>query len=499
MAKVDITGLLTGLAGTPDLEREGIKRASAIQGQGLGSNLARSLALQAPQREQMMRQGAGGLFGVDTRTAGQQVQEQLGQLDITKPAGQEQAVQLVAQIDPTRALALRTRFAEENKALQTATAASESNVDSRANVASQLTATHPMLATAIMKEAASGNDKILVAGLKILEEKSKAVKPVAGKPMNLVDTATSKTVGSGMWRDNQFYPTGSDVAMTAAEMEGMGLSASVVQPAKPLVRVGDDPVAKRREANLTAQGEQMVVTPEDAAAAIDLAANNRRVLAKVASGMDTGMASEFLGEQAQNVQSVFQAAGLPVPQFIAGKAWNRAELTAMQNEAMIPFIAMQGKGWTDADRVNYYKTSAGFTQPWQYNEAVATMKLQSAIDTIDRSQFLTTRGQLDELTDLNSTTLWNDYLKQVPRTTVDKDFERNGLKYDRTRVVEDNSNLSQYWVEDKPTGFKLKLPSGEVASLSWADIKASAGAKGQSVRKFLAERDEAGSIVGANY
>lgn len=123
MAKVDITGLLTGLAGTPDLEREGIKRASAVQGTGLGSNLARSLALQAPQREQMMRQAAGGLFGIDTRTAGQQVQEQLGQLDVTTPEGQQQAVKLIAQIDPTRALALRTQFAKENKALQTASAA----------------------------------------------------------------------------------------------------------------------------------------------------------------------------------------------------------------------------------------------------------------------------------------------------------------------------------------------------------------------------------------
>ena len=114
MAKVDITGLLTGLAGTPDLEREGIKRASAIQGGGLGSNLARSLALQAPQREQMMRQGAGGLFGVDTRTAGQQVQEQLGQLDTSTPEGQKQAVQLIAQVDPTRALALQTQFNTKN-------------------------------------------------------------------------------------------------------------------------------------------------------------------------------------------------------------------------------------------------------------------------------------------------------------------------------------------------------------------------------------------------
>jgi len=116
MAKVDITGLLTGLAGTPNLEQEGIKRASAIQGGGLGSNLARSLALQAPQREQMMRQGAGGLFGVDTRTAGQKVQEQLGQLDVTTPAGQQQAVKLISQIDPTRALALQTQFNEKNKA-----------------------------------------------------------------------------------------------------------------------------------------------------------------------------------------------------------------------------------------------------------------------------------------------------------------------------------------------------------------------------------------------
>jgi len=116
MAKVDITGLLTGLAGTPDLEREGITRASAIQSRGLGSDIARGRALRAPQREQRMRQAAGGLFGIDTRTAGQKVKEQLGQLDITKPAGQEQAVQLVAQIDPTRALALRTRFTEENKA-----------------------------------------------------------------------------------------------------------------------------------------------------------------------------------------------------------------------------------------------------------------------------------------------------------------------------------------------------------------------------------------------
>lgn len=120
MARVSIEGLLTGLAGTPDLREEGITRASAIQGRGLGSNLARSLALQAPERQQMMRRGAGGLLGVDTRTAGEKVQEQLSSLDITTPQGQKQAVALVSQVDPTRALALQTQFNEANIAKQAA-------------------------------------------------------------------------------------------------------------------------------------------------------------------------------------------------------------------------------------------------------------------------------------------------------------------------------------------------------------------------------------------
>ena len=119
MAKADITGLLTGLAGT-DLEQEGIKRASAVQGQGLGSNLARSLALQAPQREQMMRQGAGGLFGVDTRTAGAKVKEQLANVDVKTRAGQDEAVKLIAQVDAPRALALQNAFSQQNVELEAA-------------------------------------------------------------------------------------------------------------------------------------------------------------------------------------------------------------------------------------------------------------------------------------------------------------------------------------------------------------------------------------------
>ena len=120
MAKVDITGLLTGLAGTPDLEREGITRASAIQSRGLGSDIARGRALRAPQREQRMRQAAGGLFGIDTRTAGQKVKEQLANVDVKTRAGQDEAVKLIAQVDAPRALALQNAFSQQNVELESA-------------------------------------------------------------------------------------------------------------------------------------------------------------------------------------------------------------------------------------------------------------------------------------------------------------------------------------------------------------------------------------------
>jgi hypothetical protein len=135
MAKVDITGLLTGLAGAPDLEREGIKRASAIQGQGAGSNLARGQALRAPQREQMMRQGAGGLFGVDTRTAGEKLQMVLSQLDMTNPDD----LRKIAQIQQsTGDLAGAAQTADRIKQMQQEKASINQTLTTRQSLISRL-------------------------------------------------------------------------------------------------------------------------------------------------------------------------------------------------------------------------------------------------------------------------------------------------------------------------------------------------------------------------
>tara|TARA_B110000977_G_C11078382_1_gene491997 strand:- start:2257 stop:3879 length:1623 start_codon:yes stop_codon:yes gene_type:complete len=91
MAKLDLTGLMTGLPTDQELRTQGQARAAQIQGGGLGSNLARGIASRAPQREEMMRQGLGGMFGVDTRTGDQQqkarMQQALSGLKLDTPEG----------------------------------------------------------------------------------------------------------------------------------------------------------------------------------------------------------------------------------------------------------------------------------------------------------------------------------------------------------------------------------------------------------------------------
>jgi len=117
MAQQDITGLLTGIfAGDPAAQQQKLLSQQAV---AQNPNLLASAQTQigrAPEQLARMRQNVGGMFGQDLRSSGQKVQEQLQGIDVTRPEGQQQAVSLISQIDPARALALQTQFNERNKA-----------------------------------------------------------------------------------------------------------------------------------------------------------------------------------------------------------------------------------------------------------------------------------------------------------------------------------------------------------------------------------------------
>ena len=116
MAQQDIAGLLTGIfAGDEAAQTQKLLGQKAVAG---NPNLLATTQTQigrAPEQLSRMRQNVGGMFGQDLRSAGQKVQEQLAGLDVTTPAGQRQAVALISQIEPAKALALQTQFDVKNK------------------------------------------------------------------------------------------------------------------------------------------------------------------------------------------------------------------------------------------------------------------------------------------------------------------------------------------------------------------------------------------------
>lgn len=453
----DLTGFLTGISSTPidPMLNASLGQRAIARGEALGKS---------------MRQNIGALTGANTQTTKEKVEERLAQLDINEPNDQEEILKLVSVVNPQGAAQLKAQFAQQGRERTLTNAAISSSTESRASVADQLKDTHPKLAAAIIKEQASGGDKILQTGLDILKEKSKA-------PSGQTDPSLVK--------EYQF----------AKSTGYAGTFQEYIQSKKsPLVSTVETPQQKKITSNLERQEAMYDLTSEAAPANITKAQTARKVLKTVNDGTATGAFPEFVANQSSAFQGVLQKFGLPVPEGLARNVLAQSELKKIQVDGMLPFIAEQGRGWTDADRENYFKTSAGFTQPWQYNEVVALTDLQNAVDGLDKNQFAYSRAKLDTVTDLDGDTLYADYIKHLPRTKVIADFKRGDLTYDKLEVIDDGANLSQYWVESIPTGFVIEKPDGELIDMSWEDINSTALDRGQTAREFLAQQELKGSI-----
>tara|TARA_R110002094_G_scaffold153354_3_gene140876 strand:+ start:1107 stop:2507 length:1401 start_codon:yes stop_codon:yes gene_type:complete len=112
-----------------DLRAQGMQEAEAAQ---LSGGMA---ALLAPQRFNNIRQAAGGLFGVDTSTSKERLQQALTQIDMSSPQGQKKAVELIRTVSPKDALQLQNVFdsqAQASSLNQAQVANQQSQTDTRA-------------------------------------------------------------------------------------------------------------------------------------------------------------------------------------------------------------------------------------------------------------------------------------------------------------------------------------------------------------------------------
>jgi hypothetical protein len=277
----------------------------------------------------------------------------------------------------------------------------------------------------------------------------------------------------------------------------MAISKTYVKPPAPLVSTVQTPQQKVEEKNLERQASYVDITAPVAATAVTDKKAANAILTEVGKGFDTGGIADFVANQSKNLQGVFQLAGVAYPESFSKKIGDQAVLKILQNEAIIPMMEAQGRGFTDKDLEYQQKVLPGYTQPWQYNEAAATIKLNKAVNQIEENTFANQRSNLSEVTSLDHTTLWDDYLTKIPRSKIAA-AKRNGVDYKRMEVIQDGANLSQYWVKDKPRGFTLSI-KGENKDVTWADIKDTAAANNMNVREFLAAYENQGLIVKGVY
>ena len=123
---IDINSLFADIIDTPEQRQQKLLQQGMLQGQLLSSGLRGRAAALAPlaqtagqlgvQRNEDLRRAVQPMLGIDPRTQGEKITEQLQNVDTSTPEGLLQAAQAIQSIDPVRAAALRQAAAEARRA-----------------------------------------------------------------------------------------------------------------------------------------------------------------------------------------------------------------------------------------------------------------------------------------------------------------------------------------------------------------------------------------------
>jgi hypothetical protein len=509
MAQPDLAGMLTGITQAP---------IDPMAGQSMAQ---RQLSFGA-QAGQGLRQGLGGLFGADTRTTKEKADQMLAQLDVTKKADRDQMLQIVSNVNPQAAPALRARFAQMEKEQGLLATQTSSDKSRREAVAKQLSDTHPDLAKSIIAEQGSGGTESLKAGLLILTQAAKPSTAQGKKIVNLVNTKTDRTIGTAVEVDGQLYlqnPDGtvSTTPMSPAELQDKGVSTSYVKRPAPLVTTVEDSASKaaaeRRNKLFEPLNTVAEATEENAIKAVDKKQGAVRILEQVERDANTGTIQGMTSNLYKFAQSAYQAMGMPLPSDITNKTTSKAFYQKLSAEGLLPRIAEQGKGFTDPEREFFLnEVLPSYNQTFQFNELSGTMQLVEAQMDIEENGFAQARRAYYVNEDVTPSDThaeaFSNYLERLPMAKFEKHTRKVGGKdvtYDRMVALQDNAKLYQYWTDGQaPRGFTLpiknqKTNTVEETDLNWGQINALAKKNNTTPRQLLAQAQRTGNIIKAVY
>jgi len=130
MTPININTLFADIIDTPEQRQEKLLQQGMTQGRLLSSNLTGLARAAAPlaqmagqlgvQRNEDLRRGVQPMLGIDPRTTGEKVQEQIQGLDPNDPNSMLKIAQALQSIDPVRAASLRQLASQKSSELAVA-------------------------------------------------------------------------------------------------------------------------------------------------------------------------------------------------------------------------------------------------------------------------------------------------------------------------------------------------------------------------------------------
>ena len=479
MARQDIAGLLTGISSTQQPVQQAVPGSPnfygefmAARGRGLQQGLGGLLRGGEPSPQEKIQ---GAMFELNSPTdkagAAKTTQQQI--LDLTKLAQVQQmqgnpagAAQTAAQVQQLKEQALK---AEQSKQL-----------------ALKVKPINAALSEQILNQVPGS----IEAGLEALQPKGEVVNIVRGADRQVVGTVIQKPDGSLVNQAGQSITLGAGFGVSKT-IPGAGISLAP----DPAAKVRAD-MLKEDFLDQRSMYDTVVAKQPEARQKIETA---KRIYSSLEQEAPSGTIAEMAAKWASDVQGLYALAGKTAPESILKRVNDAGALKQIAFEALQPLIDAQGKGFTDKDREAAKLVMPGISQVWQYNQMVADLDTLDAYKTQDQMLFANKRKKLDEITDQAGETLWTSYLNDLPMSKVET-VTAKGLTYKRLVPIKTNEDLSQYWVKERPRGFKVKNGS-KVVEMSFKDIQETAASKGieLSPREYLADLSRQGLLIDGVY
>src|SRR6056300_541800 len=336
---IDINSLFADIIDTPEQRQQKLLQQGMMQGQLLSSGLRGRAAALAPlaqvagqlgvQRQENLRRAVQPMLGIDPRTTGEKMAEQLKNLDPENPDSLLQAAQALQSIDPVRAAALRQaaaqKRAEKSQAKRDKEFQALKKLEAEANIAyKQQQISQGQSAFELQQE---------LDQLALEEQQEKNRRLMSGESVDEVE------------KDTYTYPNGLSISTTkdnrriVKDINNNVLSGEAATEA--LIEAQNNAVElEQRKRSAATTGK---LSAEKAVEAFDQATAIRRTASQalaaagaIAAGADTSALQQFLdpfNQQTRFLQSIQGELTLGTLSTVTLGALSDAELTLLQQTA----------------------------------------------------------------------------------------------------------------------------------------------------------------------